>query len=334
MMSNKFEYCVCIGRFQPFHHGHHELVKQALSVAKTALVIIGSAHKAPSIQNPFSALEREEMIKLALTPEQLARVKFIHVRDYWYTQNRWLTEVQQLVAEATDDIDDDKICDIGETSYFPQWHFFKFRDIKEMPHASRVRELLFTHDNNYKLNVSPAVSNYLEEFKKTPKFLTLKDSFDFIQECHLEYFGLKYPPTFVTTDAVVLCSGHVLVVRRKGKLGRGQLALPGGFLNNNETILTGVLRELKEETKIKVDLDVLESCIKDSKVFDYPNRSLRGRTVTHAFLINLGSGKLPKVQGADDADKAWWMSLSDLATREEEFFEDHFHIISHFTNKF
>jgi bifunctional NMN adenylyltransferase/nudix hydrolase len=61
---------------------------------------------------------------------------------------------------------------------------------------------------------------------------------------------------------------------------------------------------------------------------------LRGRTVTHAFLINLGSGTLPKVKGMDDADKAFWLSLSDFATRESEFFEDHFQIISHFVNKF
>jgi len=48
----------------------------------------------------------------------------------------------------------------------------------------------------------------------------------------------------------------------------------------------------------------------------------------------LGHGTLPIVKGSDDADKAWWMSLSDLANREDQFFEDHFHIITHFINKF
>jgi bifunctional NMN adenylyltransferase/nudix hydrolase len=79
-----------------------------------------------------------------------------------------------------------------------------------------------------------------------------------------------------------------------------------------------------------VDKKTLESCIKDSKVFDYPRRSLRGRIITHAFLIDLGTGTLPIVKGSDDADKSWWMSLSEFFTREEEFFEDHFHIIQYF----
>lgn len=329
-----FEYCVCIGRFQPFHHGHHELVKEALSHAENVLLIIGSANKAPNIVNPWSAEQRQEMILSALSDEEKARVKFLHVRDYFYTNNRWLTEVQALVYEATDGIDDSKICDIGEMSWFPQWKFIKMRNMDRMPHAPAIRQLYFTHDNAYKSHVSDGVVEYLEKFKTTPLFKNLKEEYDHIRNYRSSWDGAPFPPTFVTTDCIVIKSGHVLVVRRKGNPGRGLIALPGGFLNQKETIQDGALRELKEETGIKVSKEELEKAITESKVFDYPERSLRGRTITHAFLIDLGSGPLPIVKGSDDADKAWWMSLSDLATREAEFFEDHFHIISHFVNKF
>lgn len=329
-----FEYCVCIGRFQPFHHGHHELVREALSHAETVLIVIGSAEKAPNIVNPWTAKQREEMILSASSDDEKAHIKFIHVRDFWYTQNRWLSEVQQLVFDATDGADDSKICDIGEESYFPQWHFIKMRNLDRMPHATVIRGLYFTHDNAYRNHVAPGVAQYLDDYKSTQNFKNLKEEYDFVRNYRASWNGAPFPPTFVTVDCIVIKSGHVLAVRRKGSPGRGLIALPGGFLNQKESILTGALRELKEETGIKVSKEELEKAIVDQKVFDYPERSLRGRTITHAFLIDLGSGPLPLVKGSDDADKAWWMSLSEFATREAEFFEDHFHIIAHFINKF
>lgn len=329
-----FKYCVCIGRFQPFHNAHHELVKEALNHGEIVLIVIGSAYKARNIQNPWTAEEREEMIRSALTDEEKARVKFFYVRDYFYTNNRWLTEVQRIISEATDGVDDDQICDIGETSWFPQWKFIKMRNLDHMLRATDVRRLYFTHDNAYKTNVSTPVAIYLETFKTTPTFKTLKEEYEHIKNYRASWDGAPFPPTFVTVDCIVIRSGHVLVVRRKGSPGRGLIALPGGFLNQKETIREGAIRELKEETGIKVSKELLDSSILEEKVFDHPERSLRGRTITHAFLIDLGGGPLPIVKGSDDTDKAWWMSLSDLATREAEFFEDHFHIISHFVNKF
>jgi len=330
----QFQYCVCIGRFQPFHHGHHELIKDALEEAEKVIIIIGSAGKAPNTQNPWSAEQREEIIKLSLSPEERARVKFEQVRDYWYTNNKWLTEVQQLVYELTEGIADSQICLIGEENDFPQWHFIKARNLDRAPRATSVRWWYFTHDSSYKAHVSPAVVDFMESYKTTPEFKKLKEEFDFIRSYREAWNGAPFPPTFVTVDSVVIKSGHVLVVRRKGSPGKGQIALPGGFLNQKETTRAGALRELKEETGIKVSKEELDSSIVEQKVFDYPGRSLRGRTITHAFLIDLGSGPLPTVKGADDADKAWWMPLSEFDAREADFFEDHFHIISHFVSKF
>lgn len=333
-----FKYCVFIGRFQPFHKGHYELFKEALKKAETVLIVLGSWKKAPDIENPFRAEQREELIRAALTSEEEARVKFLYVRDSWYVQNKWLTDVQQRVFEATEGCDDKDICIIGAENYFPQWEFFHQKNIDNMPHATAIRELYYTHDASFKNHLHPNVATYLENFANSDKFASLEESYKYItaykESWRPKPGGVPYPVTFVTVDSVVIKSGHVLIVRRGHNPGKGQLALPGGFLNPDEEIQTGALRELKEETKIKLDKRILESSISDYKVFDYPKRSLRGRTVTNAFLINLGSGALPIVEGDDDADKAWWMSLNEFFTREEDFFEDHFHIISHFVNRF
>lgn len=329
-----FEYCVFIGRFQPFHNGHYELFKEALNKADTVLIVLGSHKKAPDIDNPFSTVQREELIRAALTSEEEKRVKFLYVRDSWYVNNRWLTDVQQQVFEATDGCDDEKICIVGAENYFPQWRFFFQKNIEHMPHATDIRELYYTHDATFKNHVHPNVAAYLENFTNTDAFKSLKESYEYLTDYRLPKHRVRYPVTYVTVDSVVIRSGHVLIVRRGGNPGKGQIALPGGFLEQDETIEEGVLRELKEETAIKVDKATLAAAISDYKYFDHPRRSLRGRTITHAFLINLGNGPLPIVKGSDDADKAWWMSLSEFATREEDFFEDHFHIISHFVNKF
>ena len=102
--------------------------------------------------------------------------------------------------------------------------------------------------------------------------------------------------------------------------------MPGGFLNTNERIIDGTLRELKEETKIDCPLPVLRGSIKWQHVFDEPDRSLRGRTITHASLFELKPGPLPKVKGSDDAEKAKWIPLTVVEKMEDQMFEDHYHI--------
>ncbi len=174
----------------------------------------------------------------------------------------------------------------------------------------------------------------LTSYASTDEYKRLHEEWHFIQDYKAQWLGAPFPPTFNTTDAVVVRSGHVLLVRRLAAPGRGLLALPGGFLKQDEEILDGCLRELKEETSIRITEADLKRQIEMEKTFGSPNRSLRGRTITHAFLINLGSGPLPYVKGDDDADKAFWMPFREVMLRESEFFDDHWHIITHFVNRF
>ena len=182
--------------------------------------------------------------------------------------------------------------------------------------------------------VPPEVYQMLCAELVTTNYQNLVAEFKHITEYKAIWASAPYPPTFVTTDALLLKSGHVLVTVRGGYPGKGLLALPGGYLNQDERIVDGCLRELKEETRIAVDKDELRKAIVDQRVFDHPDRSLRGRTITHGFCMNLGSGELPKVKRGDDAAEAFWMPLRDVYRREEEFFEDHFHIIFFFCSKF
>lgn len=342
--TKPFEFSVFIGRFQPFHMAHYELIKEALRQAETTVVIIGSYKRAPSPKNPWSGEEREAMMRAALSPEENARVKVIHIRDYLYNDNMWLTDLTTKVYEITGD--SNSVVLVGHEhdhssyylSLFPQWKTHLIGNIDEFPHATEIRYLYFTHDLAYKKSLHPKTVEYLEDFKKTDKFKGLKAYFDAVRDGKNKWQGAPFPVIFHTVDSVVIKSGHVLVVRRGKAYGKGQIALPGGFLDQHEKIRLGAIRELREETAIKLTKEELDNFIVDEHVFDHPDRSERGRTITTAFFLDLDKnkmgwktdGRLPQVKGSDDADKAWWMPLRELGAREEEFFEDHFHIINYF----
>jgi bifunctional NMN adenylyltransferase/nudix hydrolase len=335
----KHEFAIFIGRFSPFHLGHKVLLDKALEVAEKVVVVLGSHNRAKNIKNPWSSEERKHMIELALTSDEKSRVNFVFMNDYLYNDNQWLATLQGKIAEATNDAEDIALVGFNsdDSSYylklFPKWQYYNCPTQYNF-HATKIRDFIFHKDCAFKECVHPEVAKYLNDWSKTDEFKRLKEEFDFVSDYKEKWRGAPFSPIFNTTDCLVLKSGHVLVVRRKGKYGKGLLALPGGFLNADERIQEGAIRELKEETAIKLSKEELAKAIVDQKVFDHPNRSIRGRTITFAFMLNLGSGELPKVKGSDDAEKAIWLPLNEVVQREAEFFEDHFYVIQHFVNKF
>ena len=74
----------------------------------------------------------------------------------------------------------------------------------------------------------------------------------------------------------------------------------------------------------------MQNALKAVHVFDHPDRSQRGRVITHAHLFDLGSRRPPEVQAADDAAAAEWVPIEKLASMEDQFHEDHFHMLDFF----
>lgn len=139
-----------------------------------------------------------------------------------------------------------------------------------------------------------------------------------------------YPPVFVTVDAVLRCQNHVLLIRRAHAPGKGRRAVPGGFIEQRETVWQSCLRELAEETHCNLPEATLRAALQSVAVFDHPDRSQRGRTITHAHYFDLGDAPFPEVQADDDAAVVQWIPIDQLARLEAEFFEDHFHMLDHF----
>ena len=343
-MNKQYDFGIVIGRFQPFHLAHQNLIKHSLSLAERVIVVLGSARSASDVRNPFTPRMREEIIR-ACFPEDSARLVFRAVRDYPYNDHVWTAEVQNLVAEIAEE-EHAKITIVGffkdRSSYylnlFPQWSFEEFyvSDKKLLSiNATQIREKFFTESADWKQFLPAQAATALDVFKQTETFPHLQKEFAYLRKYKEDtrFVGVPFEPTFITTDTVVVQSGHVLVIRRGHQPGKDLLALPGGFLASGATLEDNAIKELKEETQIKVPAQVLRGSIKNSHAFDYPERSQRGRTVTFAYYIELApdlKDGLPKVRGGDDAAKAFWLPLSALSEKEDEFFEDHIHIVKYF----
>jgi bifunctional NMN adenylyltransferase/nudix hydrolase len=335
-MSKKYDTLVLIGRFQPLHNAHLEIIKRATALTDQLVIVTGSAAQPRTYKNPFTSFERERMIKLAAGSLSLN----IHVEaniDTIYNDQAWAVRVQAIVAKYTTG---SKVGIIGhkkdESSFyldmFPQWEYENVEKIEPLS-AVNIRDLYFRRDVNMRFiqGVVPTTTfDFLLKFKDTPEYEQIIKEREFVEKYRQQYASLPYPPIFSTADAVVIQSGHVLMIRRRAEPGKGLWALPGGYVNANtdKSVEAAMLRELREETQIKVPVPVLRGNIVRSRVFDAIDRSPRGRIITHAFHIQLPDGELPKIKGSDDADKARWVPIAEV--RSEECFEDHYEIIQHF----
>ena len=120
-------------------------------------------------------------------------------------------------------------------------------------------------------------------------------------------YTYKYPRPAVTADCIVItkeAEPKVLLIQRGDQPFRGCWAFPGGFMNMDETTEQCAIRELEEETGLRV------SEMYQIGAYSKVDRDPRGRTVTVAYLAIVE--KPIAVTGQDDAAKAQWFPLSDL----------------------
>ncbi|MBO5593940.1 MAG: NUDIX hydrolase [Prevotella sp.] len=133
-------------------------------------------------------------------------------------------------------------------------------------------------------------------------------------------YTYKYPRPAVTADCIVItkeAEPKVLLIERGDEPFKGCWAFPGGFMNMDETTEQCAIRELEEETGLKV------SEVHQIGAYSKVDRDPRGRTVTVAYLAIVDAPMA--VSGQDDAAKAQWFSLSalpELAFDHEEIMQD------------
>jgi bifunctional NMN adenylyltransferase/nudix hydrolase len=343
-MSQSYDVSVFIGRCQPVHNGHLALLQRALGIAPHVIVVLGSAQSARSPKNPFTADERSALIRLSLPEAARERVSFVTVRDY-YDLARWVSVVKDAVehqAARIAGVRSPRIALVGHHKDASSSYLSAFEGWS-LDAAPRLASTDAVHLRNAYFSATPehvdaalaalepelpsATLTFLRAFAQLPAFRALSAEWHMLAAYKSSWAAAPYAPVFVTVDTVVECCDHVLLIRRGQAPGKGLWALPGGFLEPHDTTLQSALRELHEETGVALDDAALLATLLKREVFDHPERSQRGRTITHAFHFVLPFDAAPAVVAGDDASAAAWVHRHALTAMQSEFHDDHFHIL-------
>lgn len=115
----------------------------------------------------------------------------------------------------------------------------------------------------------------------------------------------------LTVDAIVFgynkeVGVSVLLIKRKYEPFKGEWAIPGGFIKDDESLEDAVERELMEETGVKINY------LEQLYTFGKPNRDPRRRIVSVAYFGLVKSSQFEKLQATTDAEEAEWFNIKSL----------------------
>lgn len=357
-MAQKLRVGVIIGKFQPLLKGQVEhLFKPAILNSDLVVVLLGSSGTARTCYNPFTNEDRIEMIKEAIADKSPIPFLYEPIRDFLYSETPvdWITQCQSKIKNAVDKYCDEVLKSKNQTievtlygaenfeqekeylGWYPNWKV-SIAKINEVNQSQDILEAVW--DGSPKLAsfgdlLVPSTYEYLIKIAERIWAKSIHPSEDRFEKFRLEHLYLKdykartqtgkYPTIFQTVDNVVYYKGYILLVKRKSQPGAGTWALAGGFLNADESCRDGAVRELQEETGLKVKPEWFVS----RETFDHPKRSLRGRTITNAFLWKIPDHRqVPQITAGSDAAKAKWFPLAEvLENMPEQIFEDHLDVI-------
>lgn len=309
---------IFIGRFQPVHQGHIHALGVAASQVQKLYILVGSANACRSIKNPWTFDERKQMLSLKLHAERITNYEIVPLNDYRYSDTQWMSDVRATIEhfnmgspvlfghmkEGNDYL-----------KWFPE---LKFKSIEAQYsiNATMIREEMFKTDD-------PLMPE------------TVRGDYAFYQKEKQLFKDYPFPETlnFNCSDAILECQGHILLIQRKFSPGKGAWALPGGFRNQRETFLDCAIRELIEETNVRVPEKVLRGSIVNTQLFDDPRRSFGIPRNTMAVYMRISpnpDGSLPRANGADDAALCKWVPLTD-ALNNIQMYDDHKDIVSKVT---
>ena len=347
---------VVVGKFSFVTREIFHVLKKASDENDHVLIFVCSADRSKDYAMPFTHHDRaDNILKTIDVNDGIEREDFsvCLVKDNPVNRRQWITDVHSKLNERLNALYvDRKTLDINV--YVSNESNHQYENIFPEPTFTVHKVSMGNNEELFKdfygmedisSYIAPNMCGLYDAYRKsewydTPRltsemnhgFDTLKKEYEAVKYQKEQWEAAPFPPTFVTTDAVVNYKGYVLVVKRKGAIGNGLYCLPGGFLPQKDSIKEGIVSNLKKDTNIQVHENIISSNILKVKTYDDPIRSLRGRIITNAGLIELdGVTSLkgfPKVRKTkSQKEHAGWFSLFEIENMREMFFEDHYYII-------
>lgn len=185
-MSNRIG--ILIGRFQPFHNEHLNLVLRALDEFDKLIIVIGSGRQDRSFKNPFHGFERRDCIGKSVPKAALGRIRFIIQTDYPGNNPKWVAEIQQRILE--ENLGDDAEFFItghkkDETSFYVDifpWPFVPLSGSRIL-NATDIRKSYFSGEsiNKWGKDLPLPVVEFMVQFKVWPIYVEGSAAFKIIQ---------------------------------------------------------------------------------------------------------------------------------------------------------
>ncbi len=334
MEKKLYEFCIYIGRFQPFHKGHLNSIKFALKQAQKLIVVIGGAYLSPSIRGPWTVQQRIEMIMASLSSRERKNILFISLRDRLYCEEKWIQNLQGEVVKITQGAQ--KIALVGHekdsSSYylkiFPQWDFLETGNFSGI-NATDIRYLYYLKNDKKKIQelVPKAVFNYLVKYYKTQEFKELKRKFIYIANNKNKIYLES------VINLLIYCSNYVLLIKSKDILKQGLYSLPEA-LNFIPDFEKNALVNMANEFKIDLPANDLAKSFVSHELFSYSERFPLGKQVSKTYFFKLKAEFLPLVKTSRNSHEVTWILLEDLPFLESQLYADHYQIIQKFKKYF
>lgn len=184
--AKPYDYAVIVGRFQPLHLAHEQLILSALPLAKHLLLCLGSAQRVGrTVRNPWYVDEREHMIHLALPGIRHQAATCIYLMDYPQSDEDWCIQVRSRVEDTikvlSPSLTNPKIVLVGNDkgtepylNWFPEWskHVTHMKGVC----STQIRDLYF-HGGDINGLVSKEVAAFLDEFATTADYTRLAETY-------------------------------------------------------------------------------------------------------------------------------------------------------------
>ena len=167
-----YDYIIYIGRFQPFHNGHHFIIQQACQMSKKVMIFCGSSSEIRTLKNPFTYTERKTFILNSFNIEIQKKLYILPLYDY-QCDNVWIQSIDHTVQKIVRKNKKIKIGLIGHmkdsTSYYLQlfknWSLIITKNFNNI-NATYIRQIIFSNEDYRKIqkHIQPLISTAVLEF--------------------------------------------------------------------------------------------------------------------------------------------------------------------------
>lgn len=324
---------VVIGRFQPLHEGHVDLITRAKEEGEHVLVLVGSANQLPDFKNPLSYKERLELLVTVVGNEGIT-YRPLPDQD---SDEQWESDVIGHVLSLEEDPTEVMIfCNSKDEETYRKSFLFPVTTVDNLDiDATSVRhawytKTLWTVEHQVHPYVMSKLSTHYDLERLSNEYSTTVTMHSRKKEGHP--FGNPMEPV---SFAVIIQNGKLLTGRRNGARGKGQLGLCGGFVESSETTMEACIRETKEE--LGVDLGSLISqgqavCMAQCVSENLGDLGVRTLGVNYLFVINPDVELLITEDGEETTGHEW-LDIMAVCENKELLFFNHNQIVRQLLSK-